>query len=565
MGIPFYFREIALKNSNTIIGELKLCNRLFLDFNSIIHCCSATVVSRQQNTQSFTALETDIFIEIFNYTKSIISIINPTDLVYIAIDGVAPRAKIQQQRRRRYLSSYRTDLINNFKKNNNIPISDWDSNCITPGTDFMQRLDVYLKKMFTKQQFPNITDIIVSGHEEYGEGEHKIIQFIKNNSNKQSNKQSDKQIDAIYGLDADLIMLSLSCKKPNIYLMRESNDFASNKHASASKNTMFKYLDIDTLRQHVSTYLYKEEKLNYMYDYIFICFMLGNDFIPSLSFMKIKNGAIEVLCEIYKKIYEKLQENLILITTTDSGIERFTVNYTFLLKIFEQLSFIEDKGMKDVIEQYNGQMGVSNQNTYNPRKSTNLDKFIQELEKTPITVGYQPKVGSIDPLQDSKWRLSYYYYLFGSISTNIMKQCTMKYIEGLLWTANYYFNMDFDTNWCYPYDYSPCVSDLYKYLCLLSQNEFQQMQKQLKKTSIKIDSTLQMLMVLPPQSQKCIPLKIQKIYTSINLGCIQYFPNKFEISSFLKHQLWECIPLLPYVDCNKLQQAIDIINHTPTV
>lgn len=570
MGIPFYFREIAIKNADTIINQLKECHRLFLDFNSIIHCCSAAYVTKQQSKENFTGLdENEIFKEIYDYTCSIIKIMNPSDLVYIAVDGVAPRAKIQQQRRRRYLSSYRTELLNTYKKYNNIPVTDWDSNCITPGTDFMQRLDVYLKKMFIKENFPNIKDIIVSGHEEYGEGEHKVMHYIKNgNMNSNVNNvqcNNIKYIDVIYGLDADLIMLSLSCKKQNIYLMRESTDFVTTKtatgnaftKANTTKQLMYKYLDIDKLRKCVSSYLYNEDKINYMYDYIFICFMLGNDFIPSLSFLKIKDGAVGLLCDIYKKIYEKLNENLIMIETVNDK-EVFRVNYKFLLKILESLSFIEDKGMKDVVEQYNSQCGI---NIPNPNIKKPLDKFIQDLERTPLTVGYTPKNGAIDPIKDSKWRMSYYYHLFGSISTNIMKQSSIQYIEGLLWTANYYFNMEVDMNWSYIYDYSPCISELYKYMCPISENEFEEKQKKLSKTTKFIDSTIQMLMVLPPQSRKCIPIKYQKLYSSIEYGCTHYFPVKFEIVSFLKHQLWECIPKLPYVDYDNLQKTINTIDH----
>ncbi len=534
MGIPFYFREIATKNTDTIINAIKQCNRLFLDFNSIIHCCSAACLSKD---------EADIFNEIYKYTQYVINLVKPIDLVYIAVDGVAPRAKIQQQRRRRYLSSYRTELINNYKKDNNIPISDWDSNCITPGTEFMKRLDKYLRDVFS-----NNKNVIISSHEEYGEGEHKIIQYIKNSTN--------DGYDVIYGLDADLIMLSLSCKKQNIYLMRESSDFVSvkNQHQT-SKMMTYKYLNIDRLRQHVSEYLYNDTKINYMYDYIFICFMLGNDFIPNLSFLKIKNGAIELLCDIYKKVYEKLNENLIIINEDSNGKETFSVNYMFLLKIFENLSFCEDKGMKEVIEQYNNTFGCVMTN--NPKT---VEKFIQELEKTPLTVGYTPKIGVINPSKDSKWRLSYYYYLFGSISPNIMKCCSIQYIEGLLWTANYYFNMQVDMNWCYIYDYSPCISELYKYLCPISQTEFNNIQNKLKTSKPKIDSTLQMLMVLPPQSQNCVPKKLQQLYNSVELGCTHYFPIKFELTSFLKHQMWECIPKLPVVDCDRLQKAIIQLN-----
>jgi len=535
MGIPFFFAQIIKQYPNILLNNnLSKCNRLFIDFNACIHNVSAQVISN--NPKDYTNL--DIFNEVIKYTLKIVNICKPSDLLYLGVDGVANFAKIQQQRRRRYLSAYRNTLINDFKKKNGLAFSNWDSNAITPGTSFMIELDSFLNNYFKENKFP--FKVILSGHNQKGEGEHKIIKYIKDNSS----SSNENFTDIILGLDADLIMLALGCNKSNIYLMREYDDDKNQKNVT--KQFVFKYLNIDKLRISISQYLYKNDDILYMYDYIFICMFCGNDFLPSLSFLKLKNGALDILCDIYKQVFEKLQEHLV---QNING--KYIINHEFLVKMLDLFSKIEDNCMKDAIEQHKNII-------FNPNKkfNTKIEKFIYEYENFPL-INKFPDV--INPNIDSNWRLNYYHYLFGSHTTDIMKNSTMNYIEGLLWTANYYFNNSCDNLWYYEYNYSPCVSDLYKYTCNIDKNNFQKMQLNLlftNKINKEIDSDLQMLLVLPPQSIDIVPEKYRKLFTDINYGCVHLFPKKFKLSTFLKTQTWECIPLLPRINLKYISEKV---------
>ena len=88
----------------------------------------------------------------------------------------------------------------------------WDTNQITPGTNFMNQLNTFLKNKCKDLPIP----YIISDSNEPGEGEHKIMKYIDNLP------QSSNSV--IYGLDADLIMLSM-LRKSNIYLLRERTEF----------------------------------------------------------------------------------------------------------------------------------------------------------------------------------------------------------------------------------------------------------------------------------------------------------------------------------------------------
>ena len=49
--------------------------------------------------------ETEIFNRIYTYTDKVIKLVRPRKLIYFAIDGVAPRAKMNNQRSGRFKSA----------------------------------------------------------------------------------------------------------------------------------------------------------------------------------------------------------------------------------------------------------------------------------------------------------------------------------------------------------------------------------------------------------------------------------------------------------------------------
>ncbi len=131
----------------------------------------------------------------------------PQDTWIGAVDGPAPHAKAQQQRSRREKSSRNASQI-------------FDRNCITPGTNFMISLDKYIRDFLSKNKELFPPTIIYSSHLEPGEGEHKIVAYYKEDIIKNSYSSKKSGVHVLIGLDADLIMLSLSSPLPNIYLAR---------------------------------------------------------------------------------------------------------------------------------------------------------------------------------------------------------------------------------------------------------------------------------------------------------------------------------------------------------
>lgn len=234
----------------------------------------------------------------------------------MAIDGVAPRAKMNQQRARRFRTAYEAE--ENLKKaianGEIIPKEDpFDSNAITPGTEFMAKLTDNLKYFIHKKisedsRWANIK-IILSGHEVPGEGEHKIMSYIR--GIKSQDNYDGNVRHCIYGLDADLIMLGLISHDPHFSLLREEVTFGprSQKKSNDLNDQNFYLLHLSLLREYLALEFQElDNQLSFEYsfervldDFILIMYVIGNDFLPNLPDLFINKGAFPLLLATFKQ------------------------------------------------------------------------------------------------------------------------------------------------------------------------------------------------------------------------------------------------------------------------
>lgn len=279
--------------------------------NSILHTCT------HSNDNTITRLLDDqMYAAIFNYIEHLFQIIKPQKTFYMAIDGVAPRAKMNQQRARRFRTAYEAEI--NLKKaienGEEIPKEDpFDSNSITPGTEFMANLTNNLKYFIHKKitedsSWANI-EIILSGHEVPGEGEHKIMEYIR--SIRSQDDYNPNLRHCIYGLDADLIMLGLVTHDPHFALLREEVTFGPQRKVGPKDlhDQKFYLLHLSLLREYLSLEFQEiENQLNFEYDFdrilddfILIMYVIGNDFLPNLPDLFINKGAFPLLIAAFKQ------------------------------------------------------------------------------------------------------------------------------------------------------------------------------------------------------------------------------------------------------------------------
>lgn len=325
-------------------------HNLYLDFNGIVHPCS------HPENKPPPANESEMMMAIFEYTERVVNMVRPRRLLYIAIDGVAPRAKMNQQRARRFRSQMDAkeadekkaelqDLLRRQRAARGEPETvdevikkTWDSNVITPGTPFMFILAQSIRfwcqwKLNTDPAWADLK-VIISDASVPGEGEHKIMQFIRS-------QRSDPDYDpntrhVMYGLDADLIMLGIATHEPHFRVLREDvfmqeakaktcklcgqqGHYADNcrgtvkvksgefdEKGSISALKPFIFLNVPILREYLGAEMFVPEQTfkfdleRALDDWVFMCFFVGNDFLPHLPSLDIHEDGIDKLIAIWR-------------------------------------------------------------------------------------------------------------------------------------------------------------------------------------------------------------------------------------------------------------------------
>lgn len=235
-------------------------DNFYIDMNGIIHNCS-----HNEGLDKIPKTDADMFNNIFlyvlvvhiesRYLDRLFEIVRPRKLLYLAVDGVAPRAKMNQQRSRRFSAfqvfpppycnkqerqdrkdaedEIRSKMLAAGKRVPPEHMSSFDSNKITPGTEFMmevcKNLRWYIADRMTHNPAWKNINVILSDGSVPGEGEHKIMDYIRRERGQPGYDPNLKHTinsrftfrHVIHGLDADLIMLALATHEPYFYILRE--------------------------------------------------------------------------------------------------------------------------------------------------------------------------------------------------------------------------------------------------------------------------------------------------------------------------------------------------------
>lgn len=561
MGIPTFFRSLLQKNKNIIQGATSdvHVDYFFIDFNSLIYN-TWYIVNKEINNQNEDVIHSKLIDFTIQKTCHMVNnIVKPKKYVYISMDGTAPRAKMIQQRSRRYKSVQLKNILKQklYELENKIEI-DWDpSPNISPGTIFMSKLSHQIKLAMKNRLFN--CKVYLSDSSIPGEGEHKFLNRLRQLYN-QENSKDDSVV--IYSPDGDMISLSMMTHKNNIKIMRIP-DKKSPYELIYCNDFEFIYCNLDLLRNDFFSELTQTyqsfDEFRILNDYNFLVFMVGNDFVPSMPFLKIRSGGLEILIQIYKCIRPIIKDYLIFYDPITHPSPQ--INLEFFKLLLFKLSEIESKEMKhQMIQCYKDRNGYVNYH----RQQFELDLSPYQLFESrfqhlsffhpdhPHFHLYSHLLDIIDYNQPKHiWKSQYYKYFFNITNddqyNNKRTIVVQDYFKSLMFTLKYYLQGCPCFDWHYPHRVSPIPSDMYT---VLEKHQFDI-------NNIDFDNHPpytpfeQLLYILPPQMNFIVPRSIRHIMSDPDK-----YPKEFEIDALAGIKYIYSEAILPELEMSEISSKM---------
>ncbi|KAJ6877449.1 5'-3' exoribonuclease 4-like isoform X1 [Populus alba x Populus x berolinensis] len=595
-------------------------DNLYLDMNGIIHPCF-----HPEGLPPPTTYE-EVFAAVFKYIDRIFSIVRPRKLLFMAIDGVAPRAKMNQQRSRRFRAardaadqalSIETDggIVPESEEGNLEQVKKLDSNVITPGTEFMDLLSsalhYYIRLRMKEDLGWRGIKVILSDANVAGEGEHKIMSYIRLQRNLPGFDPNTRH--CLYGLDADLIMLALASHEIHFSILREDlgNARTGGKSLKEKRRLMkrrklngdseqvgkfaenienyisgmkFQFLNVWILREYLAYDLtipdttLKLDVERVIDDFVFMCLFVGNDFLPHIPSLEISEGALNLLMTVYKKEFAQMGGYL----TNSFEINLIRVEHFVQALGSHESAIFRRRNQMQKEREIRFQRISKHQQAFHSSKSLFDDgvsescKSSVKLETAPLSQNRQnPRSMAMKEsnhfssngtsavvdkikLGDEGWKERYYAEKFEAKSEEerdtIRRHAVFKYVEGICWVMRYYYEGVCSWQWFYPYHYAPFASDFYG--C----------------DQLEIHFTLgepfkpfdQLMAVLPAASAHALPLFYRNLMIDASSPILDFYPTDFELDNNGKRFSWQAICKLPFIEESRLVSEITKVEHTLT-
>ena len=513
MGVKYFFSFIKSRFPESITrvnAQLENVDNLMIDLNGIFHTCAQKVYGVNHIQYYLTykprlptlKQQLETFNKIWTMIWDIVQLAPPKKRLILCIDGVAPFAKQTQQRQRRFRAV--KDKVK----------GEWDSNCITPGTQFMNHLskfiDFKIRELMTVDDKWRHLEIIFSNEKCPQEGEHKIIKWVRS--------QPDcGESYCLHGMDADLVMLGLSTGKSKFSILRQN-------HLNPKEHF---HIDLDSLTINLVEMLKStgnSDKSTLVRDFVFMLFTVGNDFLPHLPAIEILEGGIDILVESYRLNSEK---------------------YGSLTEIQDSKVVFRKKSFKEFLQV----LGSYEQDILNKK----CNHFIGYIDPILEDCKKSKPVGTIEGIQVGtelyKVDFDKYKSIFYSSKLKIKNQADLRniclsYIEGLQWVLDYYTTGITSWKWYYPHYYTVFSSDLASFI-----DEYQTV---VYPPTSPLTPFEQLLCVLPPFSGNILPFPLNTLLEEKS-PVKQYYPTYFEIDLEGKRNDWEGIAILPFIDLANIQ------------
>ena len=563
MGIPSYFAHVLKKYPHVIkrLSELPCIHNLYLDCNGMIY---DVVHQMPFNPAEQAAYEAELLQRVCDSIDACIAIMRPISSVFLAFDGVAPVAKLNQQRERRYKSWYLGEMESQRRRDHakqgtriQPPKPAWNTSAITPGTQFMNALHDKLAEHYDATKRAALK-IMISSSKEPGEGEHKLFEYIREHAAEHAGVNT-----VIYGLDADLIMLCMSHLhiSRGIYLYRETPEFVKSVNVALDEKEKY-FMDIpefaDAIWGATSTPHTPNGALipkggvrgamlgthGSPMDYIFMCFMLGNDFMPHFPALNIRTTGIASLMDAYRAT---IGADETIIQTT--SLNEYVIHWPNYKKLVAHLAAQE-------LTLIRKEHATRDRQARHTRDTDKEDDVMHDVLMLPMT--QRDVERSIDPFH-AGWERRYYAAMCDihepADAAKTASLCR-NYLEGMEWTFRYYTRGCVDWKWSYANHYPPLLADLVQHIPETHDptNAFSFLSVKPKEP---IRDVVQLCYVLPKASHALLPPSVQRALMRSKLASKYTDDGGHNFKWAYCKYFWECHTDLPALDLRELEQIMD--------
>ena len=659
---------------------------LYLDFNGIVH--NATHPQDQPAPCGRQAM----MAEVFRLVDRVVAAARPRKLLYIAVDGVAPRAKMDQQRSRRFLAA--VERRGGALKRLGVDVDEshdtepdggreadeetkklageqgdgadrgaFDYNAITPGSAFMVELAACMRyycaaRTASCPAWKHLC-VLLSDSTVAGEGEHKIMDFIR-----QQRLQPGYDADSrhcVYGLDADLLMLALATHELRFHILREwvpvgaerfrvtcdmcghtghmreqcavyrasqafgtyRNDEDGNS-AAAFPDKRLEQLDVSLAREyllhalrpqaflpahpsstpsdtagrvpgtrnsasmptgplvatsprsahpHASTQAQWWDAERILDDFVFLTFLVGNDFLPPLPHLAIRSGGLDAVLDVYRGSRATLGGFLL----SDGKLQlRPLARFLAALAAREESTILQHEALRTHKTAYRkrkasfrSQGALEDLDTYElpnvdssePTSTLNAEEELDAEEGPDASRPASPAAVSARHTRAAvtgRWRSNEYAARFGNnFHRSKLKRLCLAHIRGLAWCAHYYYHGCADWRWNFAHHYAPYAADLANVAAHLA-DDADEGGKSAEDVlgrwgdEAPLRPLQQLAAVLPPDSASLLPESYRPLICSEESDLAVYFPAHVPLDARGCKHAWQAIPLLPFLPLEKL-------------
>ena len=487
---------------------------LFMDYNGLIYHCLQHADVPPYSEENREEWETAFLEIVVSSTLWMIRQVAPTVGVFLAMDGVVPMAKMRQQRLRRFTSvwlrTHDASQKQEAEKAEKAEKTDrWDTNAITPGTVFMTRLRQRLERMIQEHG----TNWHLSSSDEPGEGEHKILSAWRTGAYQGS--------VAVYGLDADLIVLSLlgmeTAGRSQVWLFREEPPqahSASPQEGGVGCAPTMEWFSVHALRTWLIREVAPASHRTFLLSYIMAMSFLGNDFLPRSIGLTLRQEGHSVLMDA---LHLLLSQGTSLVCP-----DTLELREDGLLRLLRMFASQEETHIAHALFQ-------------KQRQARYVDRSLPLGDKDwPLTQNEEAFLLRGKDTLVPGWQELYRTTFFPG--QEVSRICS-EYLYGIQWNWAYYTGRYEEVcfNWYYPFTLPPLWTWMSDQTCPSFPGTVQ-----VRVTDIR--PVEQLAAVLPLESWGLIPPCAER---SLPLLAPYWFPSSFSFHSVGKRFFWECEAMIP--------------------